>query len=601
MGIVQNIIGMVRDIHDRQQNSQIGDAEKNYLTNPDAAIAAVNQIDAPTAIALQRQHVADQAAALDAKQKAGNYTLSTVRNMLRGLPEGTDYGAAFDNMAPAVQAMGIDPTQANTFRAAVVANPSLLMDDKAYENWSKDQYSSTVATPGSHVLRAGKVIDNVPFAIRPVTTPGGGATTNVFDPNTGHFATPQSPASPTNAPPYPPGATTASPTALTVDALRPIIKAQESHGDYTAVNKDTGALGAYQVMPAEGQAKARALGLAWRPDMMSKNDPASVRYQDAIGGARIQDSVDASGGDPAKLFSHYYSGSPTAYQNPQGNPKTATYVHDMMGRLGGVTPSGGEGTLAPGSPPIVTPTSVTTAPKPVKPAITYRDATPQELKAAGYPAGSAAQIDGNGKMVNLKVPSAASTKQAPSYEKYGEADSGLGDLERNILALRDDPKLATTGTGLVGGLASYIPGTHRQYLQGLVDTINSQKMISLLSSLQASGGNPFSRVTNVEATMLPKTLGNFALNQSPEDLKTNLNHALQQVHDIRSRVRDAALHAGVIDQNGNRVDNYSPASAAPAQPSVPNGPVRARDARGVLHQLMPGQDPSNPASWRTVQ
>lgn len=121
---------------------------------------------------------------------------------------------------------------------------------------------------------------------------------------------------------------------LTIDILKPMFVAQESSGDYTAVNAETGALGRYQVMPETGAALAKRLGLPWNPQLMRLNTVSGRAYQDQIGARAIQDSIDAGGGDPRRIFSHYYSGKADAYAKP-GNPRTAQYVRDMMGRLTG--------------------------------------------------------------------------------------------------------------------------------------------------------------------------------------------------------------------------------------------------------------------------
>lgn len=580
MGIVQNIIGMVRDIGARQNAHNLQNAEANYFNKMDdpAALQAIAQIDAPTAMALQRQRVSDQAAAQDAQQKQASYNLDTVRNVMRGLPQGTDYGAAFDQMAPAFGAMGVDPNHLTGFRQAVVANPNLLMDDKAYEAYTKDQYSNTVGAPGDHIIRGGKVIDTVPYAQKAVTT-GPGAATTIFDPNKGEFVTGGGGGGPA---PAAPGAGAVDPSQMTLDNLRPLFVSQESGGNYAARNPDTGALGRYQIMPDTGRGLAKKVGVVWNPALMTQDTPVARRYQDALGNAAIQEAIDYGQGDPMKTFGYYYGGPDTS----RWGPKTRQYQSDMMGRLNGGTVN----SAAPASGVNVSPTSVTVAPRPTKGPITYRAATPEELK--GYPAGTMAQMGSDGKLVNIKAPAAASAKNAPSFDKYNESNVALNDLEQNLLKLRNDPHLGS-GTGIVGSVMSMIPGTHRRYLQGLVDQINSQKMIGLLQSLQASGGNPFQRVTNMEASTLPKTLGNFDLNQNVPDLQHNIDSALAQVRGMRSRVHDSALNAGVIDQSGNRVGSSAPAASSAA-------PIRARDANGVLHELIPGRDSSNPANWRTV-
>jgi len=135
------------------------------------------------------------------------------------------------------------------------------------------------------------------------------------------------------------------PGKITAQQMLPLTVAQESGGKYTAVNKDTGALGKYQIMPATGKNLAAQLGMPWQPELMKKDTPEARAYQDKLGLAAIQSSVDAAGGDPQAAFSHYYSGRTDAYAKP-GNPKTAQYVQDMMGRLQKASPQ-----MAVASPP----------------------------------------------------------------------------------------------------------------------------------------------------------------------------------------------------------------------------------------------------------
>lgn len=134
-------------------------------------------------------------------------------------------------------------------------------------------------------------------------------------------------------PRHPTAATSSGGASVTAQVLTPLFVAQESGGKYTAVNPDTGAMGKYQVMPATGEALAKKAGVTWIPELMTKDSPEAKAYQDKIGAAAIADSIAAGGGDPAATFSHYYSGSTTAYKDAKGNPKTAKYVQDMMGRL----------------------------------------------------------------------------------------------------------------------------------------------------------------------------------------------------------------------------------------------------------------------------
>src|SRR6478735_8067322 len=99
MGVVQNIVGMVRDIHDRQENAKIRDVLKdpNNLNNPDAAYAAAYQISPEKAMVLKNEfnkQAADQAATDTANFKAKQDRFNLAVHMLRGIPQ-DQLGAGF--------------------------------------------------------------------------------------------------------------------------------------------------------------------------------------------------------------------------------------------------------------------------------------------------------------------------------------------------------------------------------------------------------------------------------------------------------------------------------------------------------------------------
>lgn len=118
--------------------------------------------------------------------------------------------------------------------------------------------------------------------------------------------------------------------ALSVDALRGAIVAQESKGNYGAVSPK-GALGAYQLMPPTAKSLAGRLGLPWQPELMTANTPEAKQYQDALGGAAIQEAINASGGDLTTAAKYYHGGSNRAVWGP----KTEQYARDIAGRMGG--------------------------------------------------------------------------------------------------------------------------------------------------------------------------------------------------------------------------------------------------------------------------
>lgn len=177
------------------------------------------------------------------------------------------------------------------------------------------------AGPGSYVFdNDGNVRIKVPFAPRPVTV-GDNTTVFEYDPNN-------------------PGGGDQSGGGsgqLTVDGVARHIVAQESSGNYSAVNSSTGAMGAYQIMPDTGKALAGQLGIAWNPDLMTSSTPTGKAYQDKIGRAAIKEAIDNSGGDPTTFASYYYGGS----DRSKWGPKTRQYAQEVAARLNGSGGSGG--------------------------------------------------------------------------------------------------------------------------------------------------------------------------------------------------------------------------------------------------------------------
>jgi hypothetical protein len=127
-----------------------------------------------------------------------------------------------------------------------------------------------------------------------------------------------------------PGIAPGIPKSLTVETLRPLFVAQESGGNYAAVNKESGAMGAYQIMPDTGRQLARKLGVPWKPELMTATSPVARQYQDALGTAMIKTVIKDGNGDPETIFALYYAGP----DRKGWGPRTRKYVKDMLGRLG---------------------------------------------------------------------------------------------------------------------------------------------------------------------------------------------------------------------------------------------------------------------------
>lgn len=139
-----------------------------------------------------------------------------------------------------------------------------------------------------------------------------------------------------------PGATAVNSGSLSVEAVAPHIVAQESGGNYAARNSETGAMGAYQVMPATGRALAEKLGMAWNPGLMTSASASGRAYQDRIGQAAVQEAIDASGGDPRVMASYYHGGS----DRGKWGTRTQQYASEVAARIMGGAPQGAVATAS---------------------------------------------------------------------------------------------------------------------------------------------------------------------------------------------------------------------------------------------------------------
>lgn len=190
---------------------------------------------------------------------------------------------------------------------------------------------------------------------------------------------------------------------LSVDSVLPHIVAQESGGNYAARNRSTGALGAYQVMPATGKTLAGRLGLPWRPELMASDSPEARAYQDQIGRAAVTEAVEASGGDPATMAAYYHGGS----DRSKWGPKTRQYAAEVTARIGGGAPA------AAGRMQV----------KPPK--ATYRIATADEKRAAGVDPTKPYQISPEGQMTAIgggEGASAARKDEAGLRKEFNQQD-----------------------------------------------------------------------------------------------------------------------------------------------------------------------------------
>ena len=89
------------------------------------------------------------------------------------------------------------------------------------------------------------------------------------------------------------------------------------------------AQGLTQVLPSTGQAIAKRMGVAWRPDLMSGTSKEAAQYQQAIGQAYLEEALDKTGNVTDAL--KYYHGGPN--RRIWGS-KTNAYATSVLRRLG---------------------------------------------------------------------------------------------------------------------------------------------------------------------------------------------------------------------------------------------------------------------------
>lgn len=226
---------------------------------------------------------------------------------------------------------------------------------------------------------------------------------------------------------------------MSVDSVAPHIVAQESRGNYAARNNETGALGAYQVMPATGQTLAGRLGLPWRPDLMVSAGDEGRAYQDQVGRAAVEEAIGASGGDPRTMAMYYHGGS----DRSGWGARTQKYADEVTARLGGGSSGGGSRVVAQGQPKAG-----------------WQTLSQADAAAAGLPAGPVYQRGPNGEVKAVGGTAKASgngltkTQEGVIRTKLQSIQSIRSQLGRVESAMKD---LDTKGwTGSLGGL---VPGS----------------------------------------------------------------------------------------------------------------------------------------------
>lgn len=235
--------------------------------------------------------------------------------------------------------------------------------------------------------------------------------------------------------PGPAAAPTSAPSAGGSDALFEALIMQESGGRPGVTGPQTNygrAQGMTQMLPATAKEMAGKLGVPYRPDLMTGTTPEAADYQRKLGRAYFDEGMEKYGGDPEKALKHYHGGP----DEKLWGPKTENYARSVLARAGtGAALMGGpkEDALtnpAPGAPGTIK----GSAPKRLR---QVENASPEELRAAGYPPGTRAQIDRvTGELKNIKQPPEAQTKATGYTHRVLSANDRLNALaDRGIFKM----------------------------------------------------------------------------------------------------------------------------------------------------------------------
>lgn len=326
-----DIAGTLRDAADRRRQTMMQQRQDQDYERQQAGYARQQQDEAATRGVIQ-QYGKDPAAARSMAFQTGNPDLVAKLDSMdeAGRKRTLDISRS---TAPLIMSLQKVPAE-QTPQAMQALAPELQA-----RGWSPEhiaEVTQQLADPGqreaafAHIMSSAQTIEEYAKAHEAYTLNEGARR---FD-GDGHMVAEGAPKF--HAVTTPQGATTTvygapgSSGPATVESMLPVIVAQESHGNYSAVNRGTGAMGAYQVMPATAKTLAERLGLPWRPELMTASTADGRQYQDAIGHAAVSEAVDASGGDPAVAASYYHGGS----DQSKWGPKTRQYAQEVVAKLG---------------------------------------------------------------------------------------------------------------------------------------------------------------------------------------------------------------------------------------------------------------------------
>jgi hypothetical protein len=178
-----------------------------------------------------------------------------------------------------------------------------------------------------------------------------------------------------------------------------------------------------------------------------------------------------------------------------------------------------------------------------------RAATAKEIADAGYPEGTAAQVDAHGKFVNLKTPPAGGANGKPKVDPltaFNAGFDGLDELHRSFEDAAGDTDGRSNITGVLGQHAyQYLPAG-KDYMAKL-KKLDAQKMTELAKQMAGTGA--FNRITNMEAQQLPKTLAAIQPGMSDDGIQAQFDTGRGQLARSQDAMIAEGIRHGYVAQN----------------------------------------------------
>lgn len=508
-----SLLGFIRGIHQRQVNRNIEDAERNYLTDPQAAIAAVNQVKGggpEAAQVLRQRYIADQTAQTKLQQDQQTRYLGAVRNMAGMLGQardsGGDIGAAFDTLAPVMKSgLGMSDDEIGQWKAKLTQNPSLI-DALARDANAKLMNISAGAAVYDPNTR--KEVYSNPGLTKPIQIRrgDGGVDLLIYDPAQRAFVQ-QGNAAPTGAP-----ASGGAPAAGGgVGTNNPLNMRDPATGTFRNFATPQEGLAATQQQLARyfqtGKNTINSI-----VDGTGPKNPGWLGWPTNPG----QDNSAESRANYKTLLQQRLGLGP----NDPIPPARMNDLISAMSEAEGSTSRAASGGVAAPQPVYSTPG------KPTKPG--YHIATPEEKKAAGVDLDTPYQVSPDGKIEKIGERSAASQRslgraQPGQVVNYYKSLQSLKAEAARLLGSRD---LDSAVGPIQSRIAGYYDKDAAQF-QNDVGALGSKlglQTINQLKELSKTGATGFGNLTEKEGELLREQLGSLKLNGSEEGLRRTLTN-----------------------------------------------------------------------------